>query len=129
MSAFHKSLTAAALLAALSPAAHAYDFFTPVSATQDGSTMYCSIVNVGTTPAIVSASVRAMADGSDITAIDLCPPSPGTLAPGAACFSYASQVGAHAGYCHFTASTTKVRGNLIVFGTNGDVLTTTPATR
>jgi hypothetical protein len=70
-----------------------------------------------------------MIDGSDITAVNVCPPSPGTLAPGAACFAYASQVGAHSGYCHLTASTTKVRANLIVFGSNGDVLTNIPATR
>jgi len=129
MSPLRKSLTTAALLAALSSAAHAYDFFTPVSQSLDGSTMYCAIVNVGPTPAVVSTSVRAMVDGSDITAINICPPGPATLAPGAACFSYTSQSGAHSGYCHFTASTTKVRGNLIVFGSNGDVLTTIPATR
>ena len=129
MSPFRRFLAAAALLTAVSPAAHAYEFFTPVSLAQDGTSLYCAIVNVGATPATVSATVQAMLDGSDITAINICPQSPATLAPGTACFSYSSQSGAHLGYCHFTASTTKVRANLIVFGTNGDVLTTIPATR
>jgi hypothetical protein len=129
MSAFRRFLAAAALLTAVSPAAHAYEFFTPVSQAQNGTSLYCAIVNVGATPATVSATVQSMVDGTDITAINICPQSPATLAPGTACFSYSSQTGTHSGYCHFTASTTKVRANLIIFGTNGDVLTTTPATR
>ena len=68
MSPYRKSLTAAALLVAMSSAAHAYDFFSAVSQSQDGSTMYCAIVNVGATPAVVSAKVLNMIDGSDITA-------------------------------------------------------------
>ena len=129
MRSFRQSVAAAALLAALAPAAHAYDFFTPVSQSQNGETLYCTIVNVGSTPAVVSASVRSMMDGSDLTVIDTCPQPPATLAPGIACFSYTSQSGAHSGYCHFTSTSSKVRANLIIFGTNGDVLTTTPATR
>ena len=129
MSAFRRFLVAAALATAVTPAAHAYEFFTPVSQAQDGTSLYCAIVNVGAAPATVSATVQSMVDGTDITAINVCPQSPATLAPGAACFSYSSQSGAHQGYCHFTTSTTKVRANLIIFGTNGDVLTTIPATR
>ena len=128
MRSFRQSLAAAALLAALAPAAHAYDFFTPVSQSQD-QPLYCTIVNVGSTPAVVSASVRSMMDGSDLTVTDVCPKAPATLAPGTACFSYTSQLGAHSGYCHFTSTSSKVRANLIIFGSNGDVLTTTPATR
>ena len=126
---FRQSLAAAALLAALAPAAHAYDFFTPVSQSPDGAPLYCTIVNVGSTPAVVSASARNMADGSDMTGTDICPKAPATLAPGSACFSYTNQVGVHSGYCHFTSTSSKVRANLIVFGTNGDVTSTMPATR
>ena len=129
MRSFRQSLAAAALLAALAPAAHAYDFFTPVSQSQIGEVFYCTIVNVGSTPAVVSASVRAMTDGSDLTVSATCPQAPATLSPGTACFSFASQSGAQSGYCHFTSTSSKVRANLIIFGTNGDVVTTTPATR
>jgi hypothetical protein len=126
---FRKSLTAAALLATMSSAAHAYEFFTPVSQSQVGATMYCAIVNVGSTPAVVSANVLSMVDGSDITALHNCVPSPGTLPPGHACFGYTDQNNVSSGYCHFTSSTTKVRADLIVFGSTGEVLTTIPATR
>jgi hypothetical protein len=129
MSSLHKTLAAAALLVAMSPAAHAYEYFTPVSSSQDGTAITCAIVNVGTTPIVVSAAVQQMTDGSDITNTTICPPSPGTLPPGAACFAYTTQVGSHLGYCHFTTSSSKVRGDLIIFGTNGDVMVTIPATR
>ena len=68
-------------------------------------------------------------DGSDLTVSATCPQAPASLAPGTACFSFASQSTAQSGYCHFTSTSSKVRANLIVFGTNGGVLTTTPATR
>ena len=129
MRSFRQTLVAATLLAALAPAAHAYDFFTSVSQSQDGEVLYCTIVNVGSTPTVVSASVRNMVDGSDLTVTDICPQAPATLAPGTACISYSSQAGAHSGYCHFTSTSSKVRANLMIFGTNGDVLTTIPATR
>ena len=129
MRSIRQSLAAAALLAALTPAAHAYDFFTPVSQSQSGQTLYCTIVNVGATPAAVSASVRSMLDGSDLTAINICQPPPATLAPGTACFAYASQSSTQSAYCHFTSTSSKVRANLIVFASNGDVLTNIAATR
>ena len=129
MRSFRQSIVAAALLAALAPAAHAADLFTSVSQAQDGSPLYCTIVNVGSTPAVVSASVRNMVDGSDLTVTDICPKAPATLAPGTACISYSSQAGAHSGYCHFTSTSSKVRANLMIFGSNGDVLTTITATR
>ena len=129
MRSFRQSLAAAALLAALSPAAHAYDFYTPVSQSQDGEAIYCAIVNVGSTPAVVSASVRSMITGSDLNDMSICQPAPATLAPGTSCFSSTSAAGAHSGYCHFTTTSAKVRASIIVFGTNGDILTTTPATR
>jgi hypothetical protein len=129
MSPFRKSLTAAALLTAMSSAAHAYEFFTPVTQSQAGATMYCAIVNVGSTPAAVSATVLSMIDGSDITAHTNCVPSPGTLPPGHACFAYTDQNNVSSGYCHFTSASTKVRADLIVFGPTGDVQTTIPATR
>jgi len=129
MSKLRKSLAALALLAVASPAAHAYEFFTPVSQAQDGTPVYCVIVNVGTAPAAVSAAVQQVADGSDITSTNTCSPSPYPLAPGTACIAYTSQVGAHTGYCHFTSSSTKVRGDLVIFDANGDVRVTIPATR
>ena len=129
MRSFRQSLAAAALLAALAPAAQAYDFFTPVSQSQTGEVFYCTIVNVGSTPAAVSASARSMVDGSDLNVSGNCPKAPATLAPGTACFSYSSQSGAQSAYCHFTSTSSKVRADLIIFGTNGGVLDTMPATR
>ena len=129
MRSFRHALAAAALLAALAPAAHAADLFTSVSQAQDGTPLYCTIVNVGSTPVVVSASVRSMTDGSDLTVTDTCQPAPATLAPGTACIAYSSQSGVHSGYCHFTSTSSKVRANLMIFATNGDVLTTIPATR
>jgi hypothetical protein len=129
MSAIRTTLAAAALLVASSPAAHAGDFFTPVLQSVDGSNLSCAIVNVGATPIVVTAAVQSFPAGNDITVQSICPVPPATLAPGTGCFVNASQVGANAGYCHFTASSSRVRGDLIVFGSNGEIVASLPATR
>jgi hypothetical protein len=129
MFSLRQSLAAAAMITAIGSVAHATDLYTTVLQSVDGSNLSCAIVNVSSSPIVVTAAVESFIDGSDITAQAVCPVPPSTLAPGHGCFANASQLGAHAGYCHFTASTTRVRGNLIVFGSNGEIVASAPATR
>jgi len=129
MFSLRQSLAAATMIAAIGSVAQAADLYTTVLQSVDGSDLSCAIVNVSSSPILVTAAVESFIDGSDMTVQSVCPIPPATLAPGHGCFSNASQVGAHAGYCHFTASTTRVRGNLIVFGSNGEIVASVPATR
>ena len=117
------------MLAVTGSTAHAGDLFTPVLQSQAGSNLSCAIVNVSTSPIVVTAAVESFPAGNDITIQSICPIPPATLGPGQGCFVNASQAGSNAGYCHFTASSSRVRANLILFGSNGDIVTSLPATR
>src|SRR5262249_32384828 len=96
-----KILAAAALLAAASPAAHALDLYTSFSQAQIGSKIACGIVNTGTKPIEVSATVQDYFVGSDITGATTCPSSPATLPAGTGCVASTNAAG-NVGYCHFT---------------------------
>jgi len=119
-------LAAFAWLVAMSPAAHALDLFTTASETTNGSQFSCVIVNVGTRPNEVSATVQSYWDGSDISAGTTCQK---TLAAGAGCHTSGSSSGTQVGYCHFTTTSSKVRAGLLVYNSNYDVTSTLPATK
>src|SRR4029453_14893773 len=129
MYSLQRILAGAALLAAMSPAAHAADLFTAPVTNTGSNQIVCGIVNAGTKPIEVSATARRTDNGSDISLGSGCPASPATLAPGAGCFALAST--GNSGYCHFTASSSKVRAALLV--RNGAdtsvILSTLPATK
>ena len=129
MYAIQRILTAAVLLVAMSPAAHALDLFTPPTTTQTGSNLTCEIVNVGTKPIEVSVTLRGFFDGADITAGTSCTGTP-QLAPGAGCYTTSSGVGEQDGYCHFTTTSNKVRAALHVRNlSTGEVTTSLAATK
>src|SRR5262245_15726501 len=129
MYSLQRILAGAALLAAMSPAAHAVELFTAPVTNTGGNQIVCSIVNAGTKPIEVSATPRKTVDGSDLSLGAGCPASPATLAPGAGCLTLAST--GNSGYCHFTATSSKVRAALLI--RNGadvsDILSTLPATK
>ena len=127
MHSIRRILAAAALIVGLSPAAHALDLFTAASHTTDGSMLVCLIVNVGTKPSEVSATLQAYLDGSDITTGESCLPGP--LAAGHGCSAHGSPSGIQSGYCHFTTTSSKVRAALLVYNSNGDVTSALPATK
>jgi hypothetical protein len=127
MYSLRKTLAAAALLTATSPA-HALEFFTPFSQAQPGSRLSCGIVNTGTKPIAVSAAVQDYFVGSDITASTTCPVSPATLAPGTGCVSSTDSAG-NVGYCHFTTASSKAHAALSVVNGAGDVTSTLAATK
>jgi hypothetical protein len=95
----------------------------------NGQEIMCAIVNAGTSPVQVSVAVRHFSSGVDMTATNGCPVPPATLAPGTTCFAQTNSVGVHPGYCHFKASSSRVRGNLIVFDANSEIRVTVPATK
>jgi len=120
-------LAAAALLVATSPAAHALDLFTPSSQAPSGSYMRCVLTNVGTKPLFVSATI-VDESGNSINNGNHCYPSPWTLDPGKSCIDDTDFAG-HQGYCHFTTTSSKVRGSLLVFGTGGVVTSSLAASK
>jgi hypothetical protein len=124
MYSIRRILAAGALLVAMSPAAHALDLFTSASHMTNGGEFSCVIVNVGTKPIEVSATVKNYWDGSDITTTTACGAS---LAPGAGCAAI-SQASAN-GYCHFTTTSSRVRAALLVYNSNQEVTSTLPATK
>jgi hypothetical protein len=130
MYSFRRMLGAAALLVAMSPAAHALDLFTPPSQSVGGSgtIMLCYIVNVGTKPIEVSATVRNYHDSSDMSHPSF--QCPATLAPGEGCNTVGPSGGIHTGYCHFTTTSSKVRAALLVVNAfTGDVTSAFAATK
>jgi hypothetical protein len=128
MYSLRRTLAAAALLAATSPAAHALELFTPFSQAQPGIRLSCGIVNTGTKPIEVSATVQDYFVGSDITASTTCPVSPATLPAGTGCVSATNTAG-NVGYCHFTTASSKVHAALLVVNGSGDVTSTLEATK
>jgi len=127
MYSLQRILAGTAMLAAMSPAAYALDLFTAPSHTTDGSILACVIVNVGTRPIEVSATLQKYVDGSDMTTGESCLPGP--LPAGAGCMAHGSPSGIQGGYCHFTTTSSKVRAALLVYNSNGDVTSTLPATK
>jgi hypothetical protein len=125
----YNPIVAAAALLALTGSAHAVELFTSVSESQNTSRLACVIVNVGSKPITVAATLQAYKDGSNINFSSTCPASPATLAPGAGCTSIGDNQGDIAGYCHFTTSNPKVRAALLAFDQFGDVTSTLPATK
>ena len=126
MHSFRRMIPAAALVVAMSPAAHAGELFTAPVPNTGSNQIVCNIVNAGTKPIEVSASVRRALDGGDISLGSDCPVSPATLAPGAGCEALGAT--GNTGYCHFTSMSSKVRAALVV--RNGtDILSTLPATK
>jgi hypothetical protein len=128
MYSLRRTVAAAALLVATSPAAHALDLFTSFSQAQPGSKLSCGIVNTGTKPIEVSATVQDYFVGSDITTATTCPVSPATLAPGTGCVSASNSAG-NVGYCHFATASSKVHAALLVVNGTGDVTSTLEATK
>jgi uncharacterized protein YdbL (DUF1318 family) len=129
MASLRKLLVAAAALVATSQAAHAADFYTPVAQSNDGNRLACVIVNVSASAITVSARMRALNTGADIAYADLCPKNGATLAPGTGCIVWGHHVGAYAGYCQFTSSSSRVRANLLIMTVAGDTLLSVPATK
>jgi hypothetical protein len=123
-----KILAAAALLAATSPAAHALDLYTSFSQAQIGSKIACGIVNTGTKPIEVAATVQDYFVGSDITGATTCPLSPATLPAGTGCVASTNAAG-NVGYCHFTTASSKVHAALLVVNSSGDVTSTLEAAK
>jgi hypothetical protein len=124
MYSFRRMISAAALLAAVSPAAHALDLFTPPINRLDG-TVECHILNVGTKPIEVSAAVKdaLSSPSSDLTGSTNCPVAPATIPPGYSCGAQSVILDAgDVSYCHFTTTSSKVRAVLIGRETFGGVV-------
>jgi hypothetical protein len=113
MHSIQRILAAAALLVAMSPAAHALDLFTPSTTAENGSNLTCEIISVGTKPIEVSLTIQSFWDGTDITSGTSCTGTP-QLAPGAGCYAITRGVGEHSGYCHITTTSSRVRAALFV---------------
>src|SRR5262249_5520037 len=121
-------LAAAALLVAMSPAAHALDLYTSLSQAQLGSKITSGIVNTGTKPIELSAAILDYATGTDITGLTTCPGSPATLPAGTGCVAATNTAG-NVRYCHFTTSSSRVHAALLVVNSTGDATSTLEAAK
>jgi hypothetical protein len=128
MRSFRTLATAGALVAALSPAAHALDLFTAGSQARDGNAIRCLLTNVGTKPVFVTTTLTDQ-DGKDITSFNTCFGAAQALAPGKACAVDSTTPGWKTGSCRFTVSSSKVRGALLVLDSMGNVTSALPATK
>ena len=124
----HTIFAAAALVAALTPAARATELYTAPSQAETGNIIRCAVTNVTANPITVMATVVG-ADGSDITNSSNCYGPPAVIAPGAICFAASEIPGTKSGYCHFTTSTSKVRAALEIVASGGLITSTLPATK
>ncbi len=120
----HTVFATAAFLAALAPAARATSLYTASSQATDGTVIRCAIANVSTSPVAVTATITDQA-GTDITNSGNCYGNPAVLDPGKLCFVESGIPGWKLGYCHFTASCSKV----LVGGSGGVVTNGFAATR
>jgi hypothetical protein len=115
MHSIQRILAAAAVLLAMSQAAHALDLFTPPVDRLDG-TVACRILNVGTKPIEVSAAVKdaETSPSVDLTASTNCPVAPATIPPGYSCVAQSIILdSSDVSYCHFTTTSSKVQAVLI----------------
>jgi len=124
----HTIFAAAALVAALAPAARAAELYTAPTQAPDGTTMRCVITNVSTSPVSVTVTIPDGA-GNDLKNSGYCYGNPAVLAPGEFCAIDSAIPGWKVGYCHFTASSSKVRAALEVISNGGVVTSTIPATK
>ena len=115
-----QTLFAVALVTGLAAAAPGAELYTPPSQAQDGSVIRCTMTNLSTNPITVGATI-VDGNGNDITISSNCYGPPAVLAPGHLCFADTAIPGLKSGYCHFSASTSKVRAALLIVGSGGAI--------
>jgi len=119
---------AAALVAALTPAAWAGDLYTASMQAVPGTMLRCTITNVSTTEVGVTATLKDDTNAT-INTSGNCYGNPAVLNPGESCAVDSNIPDWKTGRCHFTASSTKVRAALVVIGNTGVVTSALPATK